>query len=94
MQWRNEIEAHTDGMKVLVWHGASRESSTKELKKYDVVCQPNSSIFGIRLKFCQVLTTYAVLERFSFPPSSAVPHSWSPLVVSVSKKQASSAKVL
>ncbi|KAF9449564.1 hypothetical protein P691DRAFT_812231 [Macrolepiota fuliginosa MF-IS2] len=37
MQWRNEIEAHTDGMRVLVWHGASRESSTKELKKYDVV---------------------------------------------------------
>jgi SNF2 family DNA or RNA helicase len=38
MQWKNEIEAHTDGMKVLVWHGSSRESSTKELKKFDVVC--------------------------------------------------------
>ncbi|EEB97042.1 hypothetical protein MPER_03720, partial [Moniliophthora perniciosa FA553] len=46
MQWRNEIEAHTDpNLKVLVWHGASRESNIKELKKYDVV-----------------LTTYAVLE--------------------------------
>uniref|UniRef100_A0A0W0GE17 Uncharacterized protein n=1 Tax=Moniliophthora roreri TaxID=221103 RepID=A0A0W0GE17_MONRR len=46
MQWRNEIEAHTDpNLKVLVWHGASRESDIKELKKYDVV-----------------LTTYAVLE--------------------------------
>ncbi|KAG5639348.1 hypothetical protein H0H81_004069 [Sphagnurus paluster] len=37
MQWRNEIEAHTDGLKVLVWHGSSRESDTKELQKYDVV---------------------------------------------------------
>ncbi|TBU50560.1 SNF2 family N-terminal domain-containing protein [Dichomitus squalens] len=46
MQWRNEIELHTDDMlKTLVWHGASRESSIKELKKYDVV-----------------LTSYAVLE--------------------------------
>ncbi|KAI0352754.1 hypothetical protein OH77DRAFT_756955 [Trametes cingulata] len=46
MQWRNEIEMHTDGLlKTLVWHGASRESSVNELKKYDVV-----------------LTSYAVLE--------------------------------
>ncbi|KAI8984946.1 SNF2 family N-terminal domain-containing protein [Trametes punicea] len=46
MQWRNEIEMHTDNMlKTLVWHGASRESSIDELKKYDVV-----------------LTSYAVLE--------------------------------
>ncbi|KAF5371952.1 hypothetical protein D9615_008067 [Tricholomella constricta] len=37
MQWRNEIESHTDGLKVLVWHGSSRESDIKELKKYDVV---------------------------------------------------------
>ena len=37
MQWRNEIEAHTDGLKVLIWHGSSRESDIKELKKYDVV---------------------------------------------------------
>ncbi|KAI0637648.1 SNF2 family N-terminal domain-containing protein [Trametes polyzona] len=46
MQWRNEIELHTDNLlKTLVWHGASRESSIEELKKYDVV-----------------LTSYAVLE--------------------------------
>ncbi|KAI0662868.1 SNF2 family N-terminal domain-containing protein [Cubamyces menziesii] len=46
MQWRNEIELHTDNLlKTLVWHGASRESSVKELKKYDVV-----------------LTSYAVVE--------------------------------
>ncbi|KAF8898166.1 SNF2 family N-terminal domain-containing protein [Gymnopilus junonius] len=37
MQWRNEVEAHTDGIKVLVWHGSSRESDAAELKKYDVV---------------------------------------------------------
>ncbi|KII96015.1 hypothetical protein PLICRDRAFT_96348 [Plicaturopsis crispa FD-325 SS-3] len=37
MQWRNEIAAHTDGMKVLVWHGSARESDVRELRKYDVV---------------------------------------------------------
>ncbi|KAF8885285.1 SNF2 family N-terminal domain-containing protein [Mucidula mucida] len=37
MQWRNEIEAHTYGMKVLIWHGSSRESDISQLKKYDVV---------------------------------------------------------
>ena len=37
MQWRNEIDAHTENMKVLVWHGAAREANPKELKKYDVV---------------------------------------------------------
>ncbi|KAH9950151.1 SNF2 family N-terminal domain-containing protein [Amylocystis lapponica] len=37
MQWRNEIETHTTGFKVLVWHGSARESDIKELKKYDVV---------------------------------------------------------
>ncbi|KAG1739931.1 SNF2 family N-terminal domain-containing protein [Suillus paluster] len=37
MQWRNEINAHTEGMNVLVWHGASRLNNPKELQKYDVV---------------------------------------------------------
>ncbi|KAG5221488.1 DNA repair protein [Salix suchowensis] len=37
MQWRNEIAAHTDGLKVLVWHGSSRESNIKEMAKYDVL---------------------------------------------------------
>ncbi|TFY60608.1 hypothetical protein EVJ58_g5037 [Rhodofomes roseus] len=37
MQWRNEIEAHAEGFKVLVWHGASRDSNVKTLKSYDVV---------------------------------------------------------
>lgn len=37
MQWKNEIEAHSDGLDVLVWHGASRDNDAKVLKKYDVV---------------------------------------------------------
>jgi DNA repair protein RAD16 len=37
MQWKNEIEAHTEGMKVLVWHGSGRETDVKALMKYDVV---------------------------------------------------------
>ena len=37
MQWRNEIAAHTDGLKVLVWHGHARESDINVLKKIDVV---------------------------------------------------------
>ncbi|KAG2089128.1 SNF2 family N-terminal domain-containing protein [Suillus discolor] len=37
MQWRNEIDTHTEGMDVLVWHGASRVNNPKELEKYDVV---------------------------------------------------------
>lgn len=37
MQWRNEIETHTAGMDVLVWHGATRMTDPKELKNYDVV---------------------------------------------------------
>lgn len=38
MQWRNEISAHTEGMNVLLWHGASRIVNLEALKKYDVVC--------------------------------------------------------
>lgn len=37
VQWKNEIESYTDGMKVLLWHGASRTKNVTELKKYDVV---------------------------------------------------------
>ena len=37
MQWKNEIETHTSGFKVYMFHGGSREKSTKELIKYDVV---------------------------------------------------------
>ncbi|KAH7888148.1 SNF2 family N-terminal domain-containing protein, partial [Phlebopus sp. FC_14] len=37
MQWRNEINAHTENMNVLVWHGASRIANYKALEKYDVI---------------------------------------------------------
>lgn len=37
MQWKNEIETHSTGMDVLVWHGAARDNNIKTLKKYDVV---------------------------------------------------------
>ncbi|OBZ71848.1 DNA repair protein RAD16 [Grifola frondosa] len=37
MQWRNEIQAHTDCLKAHVWHGSSRESKIKEIMKYDVI---------------------------------------------------------
>ncbi|KAJ7087303.1 DNA repair protein rad16 [Mycena belliarum] len=37
MQWKNEIAAHTEGLKVLVWHGSGRETNPGELEKYDVV---------------------------------------------------------
>ncbi|KAJ7638363.1 SNF2 family N-terminal domain-containing protein [Roridomyces roridus] len=37
MQWKNEIAAHTDGLKVLVWHGQGRETNPGALEKYDVV---------------------------------------------------------
>lgn len=47
MQWKNEIEAHTEpGMlKVLLFHGANRSTDADEIRKYDVV-----------------LTSYSVLE--------------------------------
>lgn len=37
MQWKHEIESHTEGLKVLVWHGGNRNTNTKEIMKYDVV---------------------------------------------------------
>ncbi|KAF8508824.1 SNF2 family N-terminal domain-containing protein [Gautieria morchelliformis] len=37
MQWKHEIETHTDDFKVLVWYGASREQNIKELQKHDVI---------------------------------------------------------
>ncbi|TIA73996.1 hypothetical protein E3P92_01431 [Wallemia ichthyophaga] len=37
VQWKNEIESYTDGMNVLLWHGASRTKNIADLKKYDVV---------------------------------------------------------
>ncbi|CAO1620324.1 unnamed protein product [Sympodiomycopsis kandeliae] len=37
MQWRNEIAKYTSDFKVLVWHGATRESDVAKLKEYDVI---------------------------------------------------------
>ncbi|KAG9317078.1 P-loop containing nucleoside triphosphate hydrolase protein [Chiua virens] len=37
MQWRNEISTHTEGMNVLIWHGANRTIDPKQLKECDVV---------------------------------------------------------
>ncbi|ODQ64471.1 hypothetical protein NADFUDRAFT_26816 [Nadsonia fulvescens var. elongata DSM 6958] len=46
MQWKSEIEQHTEGaLKVTIFHGANRASKANDLAKYDVI-----------------LTTYAVLE--------------------------------
>lgn len=47
MQWKNEIEKHTQGerLKVLLFHGANRLTDLDELYKYDVI-----------------LTSYSVLE--------------------------------
>lgn len=47
MQWKNEIEKHTEpGMlKVLLYHGSNRSNSIQELSQYDVI-----------------LTSYSVLE--------------------------------
>lgn len=47
MQWKNEIEKHTEpgSLSVLLFHGANRASSVEELEKYDVI-----------------LTSYSVLE--------------------------------
>lgn len=37
LQWRNEIQKYTSGMKVMVWHGANRSSDVQELRSADVV---------------------------------------------------------
>lgn len=70
MQWKNEIEAHTDEgkFKVLLFHGANRSSDMKELSKYDII-----------------LTSYSVLEsvyrkeRYGFKRKDGVVKQKSPL---------------
>jgi DNA repair protein RAD16 len=37
-QWKSEIEAHSEGLKVLIWHGQGRDkNSMKDLKKYNII---------------------------------------------------------
>lgn len=57
MQWKNEIEKHTDPglLKVLLFHGANRENSVEELEKYDVILTSYSVIESVYRK-----------ERFGF----------------------------
>jgi hypothetical protein len=61
-------------MKVLVWHGASRESDVKELKKYDVVmlssfdhyCIKSNENIGFDNLCCHgkvLISTNLLLER-------------------------------
>ena len=63
VQWRNELAAHTDGVKVVVWHGAARKTNHKELEKFDVVSSLSRppQLYPDFLSM-QVITTYAVLE--------------------------------
>lgn len=37
LQWRNEIAKYTKDFKVLVWHGASRDTDAKKLGSWDIV---------------------------------------------------------
>ncbi|PWN42300.1 hypothetical protein IE81DRAFT_290445 [Ceraceosorus guamensis] len=37
MQWKHEIAKYTEDFKVMVWHGATRESDVDEIRRNDVV---------------------------------------------------------
>ncbi|KAF8341641.1 SNF2 family N-terminal domain-containing protein [Cantharellus anzutake] len=37
MQWKNEIEAHTTGFEVSLWHGHARARDISDLRKFDIV---------------------------------------------------------
>ncbi|KAM0746618.1 hypothetical protein T439DRAFT_293915 [Meredithblackwellia eburnea MCA 4105] len=37
MQWKNEFEKFTSGMKILVFHGSNRIDNVREVEKYDVI---------------------------------------------------------
>lgn len=75
MQWRNEINTHTTGMKVLVWHGSTRETNHDELKKYDVVRSvPNLLLFCRNVDRWNRLSQRTPLWRGGnlFPPCCTV----------------------
>lgn len=70
MQWKNEIEKHTEEgkLKVLLFHGANRSTDVDELMKYDII-----------------LTSYSVLEsvyrkeRYGFKRKNGLVKEDSPL---------------
>lgn len=37
MQWRNEVEKFTKGLRVNVWHGGSRSTDKKQMSSFDIV---------------------------------------------------------
>jgi len=53
MQWTSEITTHAPSLKVLIFHGANRTESMKELMKHDVVVTTCKYIL-IRLGECVV----------------------------------------
>lgn len=70
MQWKNEIEAHThEGqLKVLLFHGANRETEIDELMKYDVILTSYSVLESVYRK-----------ERYGFRRKNGVVKQKSPL---------------
>lgn len=70
MQWKHEIESHTkEGMlKVLLFHGANRASTAKELEKYDVILTSYAVLESVYRK-----------ERYGFKRVNGVVKQKSPL---------------
>lgn len=70
MQWKHEIETHTkDGMlKVLLFHGANRASTAKELEEYDVILTSYSVLESVFRK-----------ERYGFKRVNGLVKQKSPL---------------
>lgn len=66
IQWKNEIAKFTEGMKVVVFHGANRIKNMDELKKHDIIltsCE-SFSLLSLRRIVAETLSrqTDAVLE--------------------------------
>ena len=92
MQWKHEVLSHTDGLQVLVWHGASRETSHKELAKYDMVrVEVTGSVDGTSYNTTGVDDLLGLRKVNYVVYAIAISISIS-LVASASKKAVSSAK--
>lgn len=75
MQWKSEIETHTNnGLSVCLFYGANRSVTAKELKNYDVVlttCTPHLSLINAKLKMlfwrvCSVNKTRGLRELMGY----------------------------